>query len=157
MAQFANSLMTHHLPIRIEDLRDILKDKPLTSFSFVNEANIVPPTAQNLFQDSGRLKCFMCDIVLSTSAKVAAIQTDFYDTSGVPTGTEDKLFGIISFVTKDTGVNEGFSQHNYQFPERGIAFEHGIGLICTALINSPTIIHVDATFGYVKTSDDYIT
>ena len=151
---FGNSFITAHYSEHIQDERDTLKDKPLSHFT-IDLSSITPPTSQNLFQDSGRLKMFNCDIVQTESTSVSAIQTEFFDTSGVPTGTEPKLFGIISFAQKVGGVNEGFTQHNYQFPERGLPFENGIGIICTPLFGSPTIVNVDAFFGYVKIIDDY--
>lgn len=149
-----NSYIVQHYSGHIQDARDTLKDKPLSRFNFMG-SSITPPTSQNLIQDTGRLKTFLCDIIQTSPSNVCAIQTDFYDTSGVPTGSEPKLFGIISFAQKIAGVNEGFTQHNYQFPEQGIPFKNGVGVLCTPLFGNPTIVNVDAFFGYISQGDDY--
>ena len=151
---FGNSYIVQHYSGHIEDTRDTLRDKPLTMAHFVG-ASITPPVSNNVVQGSGRLKLFACDAVLTERSSVSAMQIDFYDTSGSPTGSEPKIFGMIAFAQKVGGVNEGFTQHNIVFPEAGVRFENGIGSICTPLFGNPTIVSVDANFGYVATNDDY--
>lgn len=139
----------------IEDNRDTLKEKPLTTFN-LSANGIAVPSAQNLLAVDGRLKTFTCDIIVDGAASVNAVRTIFYDTSGVPTGSEPVLFSIISFAQKIAGVTQGFSQHNYHFAERGIPFQHGIGIACSSLLGgSPNVAFVDANFGYVAPDDDY--
>lgn len=151
---FGNSYIVQHYSGHIQDERDTLKDKSLTLFN-LSTGSISPPSSQSLFTGQGRLKVFNCDIILTGPSQVSAVRTVFYDTSGVPTGTEPVLFSIISFAQKQSSVTEGFSQHSYNFPERGVVFENGIGLSCSVLYGTPTIAFVDANFGYVATDDDY--
>jgi len=154
MAQLANSIATHHLPVRLTDLRDTLKAKPLT-IENISANNIPGDSSQNFLVAEGRLKVFNCDIILSSNDQISAVRTTFYDTSGVPTGSEPVLFSIISFAQKIGPNSSGFSQHSYQFPDGGIAFSNGIGSICEAILGTPTVAFVDANFGYIATGDDY--
>lgn len=154
MAQLANSLMTHHLPARLGDLRDTLRDKPLTSYVFSSDA-IPVPSAGNVIAEPGRLKVFNASIIIESADNQAAVRTYIYDTSGTPTGSERDLFNVLSFATKALGNTYGLSTHNIVFPEQGLAFEHGIGFKVEALIGTATISFVDAFFGYVRPADDY--
>jgi hypothetical protein len=154
MSGFGNSYIVQHYSGHIEDTRDTLRDKPLTLHN-VSANSISTPSSQSFLVAQGRLKVFNCDIILSAPTQISAVRTTFYDTSGAPTGTEPVLFSIISFAQKIGGNTEGFSQHSYNFPERGVVFENGIGSICEALLGTPTIAYVDANFGYVADTDDY--
>lgn len=154
MAQLANSISTHHLPIRLTDLRDTLKDKPLT-IENLSSTDISGDSSQSIFAGEGRLKVFNCDIILSSTSQISAIRTTFYDTSGIPSGSEPVLFSIISFAQKISSNSSGFSQHSYNFSDGGISFSNGIGCISEPLLNGPTIAFVEANFGYVSTNDDY--
>lgn len=89
-----------------------------------------------------------CDILTDGPSVGDTIDTLFYDTSGVPTGTEQKLFGFITptqFVKG--GGSFGYTQHNLDFPNP-IYIQNGLGVICQRIVGTPTITKVNATFWY---------
>ena len=156
MASIGNSYLTQHYSGHIQDSRDTLKDKYLTTYAF-SANGLSVPSAGNVIAEPGRLKLFDADIIIESPDNDVGVRVYLYDTSGTPTGSEPNLFNVLAFATKSSGSTYGLSTHNINFPERGLIFENGIGFKVEALIGTATISFVDALFGYVKPEDDYPT
>lgn len=150
LGRYGNSRVDVINPITDPVNTQLETDSTLSNFNF-SANSVTLPSSQNLFTGSGRLLVFNCDIILTGPSSVSATRTTFYDTSGTPTGSEPVLFSIISFAQKVTGVTEGYSQHAYTFPSLGLVFNEGVGIQCEVIVGTPSILQVEAMFGYVAT------
>lgn len=119
----------------------------LQVFHLTDPPTITSPYAAVLIPHPGRLRKFACDLIISDSQD-GAIRTTFYDTDQVPTGSEPVLYSMISYTEKVGAQETAIQTHDPVFPGEGIQFKRGIGVICQRILNSPTIVHVDAVFYY---------
>lgn len=138
----------------VQELRDIesIMDTPLSTTKS-HHILVPPPTdfSGNLISEPGNLKLFMCETFTSEPSQPGSIQTVFYDTSGVPTGSEPVLFGILQNAgnAKPGGDFSGTNSHDIVFPNGGLRFENGIGVLCNTVLGNPVIENIAASFYYV--------
>jgi len=143
----------HHEDIMF-NVRDTLRPKRIQNASFELEGlDYVVPISGNIISEPGRLKLFNYQLLLTGPDQVDAVKTTFYDTSGVPTGTEPRLFGTTSCIQKVQGSTAGKSTENIMFPEEGLTFTEGIGFISEAIIGNPILENVNVIVNYVKEED----
>ena len=104
--------------------------------------------ATNLIVGPGRLRMFEGGEVLNDPNE-GIVRTTFYDTAGVPTGSEPVLFSFLSFCEKSSGnATRDFQQHTFNFPGAGARFKEGIGYIADQMDGNPQFIAVDGCLYY---------
>ena len=116
---------------------------------------IIPPPfgpsgvfATNVIVGPGRLRMFEGGEVLEDDTE-GVVRTTFYDTSGVPTGSEPVIVSFLSFCEKSSGNSiRDFAQHTFAFPGKGVVFKHGIGYMSEQINGSPTFVAVDGCLYY---------
>jgi hypothetical protein len=83
---------------------------------------------------------------------LGGIGTIFYDSSGVPTGSEPVLLRLTHPAVNQYYSGNAFvgnSSHNIDFPDGGLICNHGIGVICTP--QSLTFFQNQSIIGYYTT------
>lgn len=104
--------------------------------------------ATNVIVGPGRLRLFEGGEVLTDDAE-GVVRTTFYDTSGVPTGTEPVIVSFLSFCEKASGNSvRDFQQHTFSFPGKGVVFKNGIGYIAEQIDGTPQFVAVDGCLYY---------
>lgn len=143
----------HHEDIMF-NVRDTLRPRRIQNASFELEGlDYSEPISGNIISEPGRLKLFNYQLLLGGTDQVHAVKTTFYDTSGVPTGTEPRLFGTTACVTKNQGIAAGKATENISFPEEGLRFTEGVGFISEAILGDTILQNVNVIVNYVKEED----
>lgn len=109
--------------------------------SYVIDLSAVVDTSLNIIDESAYLNGIYCDVIFSgTNAK----RIELFDTSGIPTGTEENKFSFI--------ISNDFPQHDTIIPKDGLLFKNGIGLICSDLGGGGSGTFLSTNFLYTKIS-----
>jgi len=137
----------------VQELRDIEEEMKHTLTTDKSAHILVPPPpgfSGNIIPEPGNLKLFLCETYTTEPTQPGSIQTTFYDTSGVPAGTEPVLFSVLNNATdaKPGGDYAGTNTHEIVFPNGGLRFENGIGVICLSVVGAPQIDNMSASFYY---------
>ena len=128
-------------PLPVQD-----KDKQLNQRVFRIETPPATPSENLLISEALNLKQFYCNF--ETGGNFIN-KVDFIDASSVPlTGTEENKFGII--------ISENLKEHNINFPDNGIYFQHGLVIKCSNISGTPNIDAVNATGVYTLKSDEIL-
>jgi len=140
----------------LNNIDEHLQPKGFSVFGSSSLTQNVPslPFSTNFVNVPCVWKKLVCETsqVNPTASGMGGIGTIFYDTSGIPVGTEPVLLRLTHPAVNQPYANQGFvgtSFHDIDFPDGGLICNHGIGVRCTA--QSLTTFQNNSIIGYYTT------
>lgn len=105
--------------------------------NYIVDASSVVDTSFNIIDRPSFLNGIICDVLFSG---INTKKIELFDTSGIPTGSEEKKFNFL--------ISSEFPQHNISFPKDGIYFKNGISMMCSDLGGGGSASFLNTNFLY---------